>query len=345
MRDRQRRDQPGDRGAAAHRRADRRGGGRRRGGTREGGTTGLGTLAPAERAAALRAFAATVDAHVDELAELEVANSGHPIGNARVGGRPRPRRAAVLLRDPGAVVRQADSGRGRPRRHVQRAARRRRRDHAVELPDDDRVVGLRARAGRRQRGAGEAGGVDAADHDPPRRARARGRAARGPVPGAARQGLGGGGAVRHPPRCAQDRVHRVDRGRQAGDGRRAPRRSSGSPSNSAARAPTSCSTTATSRRPRRPHRTACSTTPARTAARAAASSCSAASTTGSWSCSSRPSRASSSATRRRESTEMGPLVSQAAPGHGGVLRARRRAGRVPRQRARRARASGSRRPC
>ena len=39
-------------------------------------------LAPAERAAALRAFAATVDAHVGELAELEVANSGHPISNA-----------------------------------------------------------------------------------------------------------------------------------------------------------------------------------------------------------------------------------------------------------------------
>ena len=39
-------------------------------------------LAPAERAAALRAFAATVDAHVDELAALEVANSGHPISNA-----------------------------------------------------------------------------------------------------------------------------------------------------------------------------------------------------------------------------------------------------------------------
>jgi betaine-aldehyde dehydrogenase len=38
--------------------------------------------APAERAAALRAFAATVDAHIGELAELEVANSGHPIGNA-----------------------------------------------------------------------------------------------------------------------------------------------------------------------------------------------------------------------------------------------------------------------
>ena len=39
--------------------------------------------APAERAAALRSFAAVVDAHTEELAELEVANSGHPIGNAR----------------------------------------------------------------------------------------------------------------------------------------------------------------------------------------------------------------------------------------------------------------------
>ncbi|MDP7735821.1 aldehyde dehydrogenase family protein [Mycobacterium paragordonae] len=40
-------------------------------------------LAPAERAAGLRAFAAAVDAHLDELAALEVANSGHPIGSAR----------------------------------------------------------------------------------------------------------------------------------------------------------------------------------------------------------------------------------------------------------------------
>ena len=38
--------------------------------------------APAERAAALRSFAAVVDAHVGELAALEVANSGHPIGAA-----------------------------------------------------------------------------------------------------------------------------------------------------------------------------------------------------------------------------------------------------------------------
>ncbi len=40
-------------------------------------------VAPAERAAALRSFAAVVEAHIDELAALEVANSGHPIGAAQ----------------------------------------------------------------------------------------------------------------------------------------------------------------------------------------------------------------------------------------------------------------------
>ena len=38
--------------------------------------------APAERAAALRSFAAVVDAHVAELAALEVANAGHPVSAA-----------------------------------------------------------------------------------------------------------------------------------------------------------------------------------------------------------------------------------------------------------------------
>lgn len=37
---------------------------------------------PSERGAGLRAFAAAVDAHIDELAALEVANSGHPITSA-----------------------------------------------------------------------------------------------------------------------------------------------------------------------------------------------------------------------------------------------------------------------
>jgi acyl-CoA reductase-like NAD-dependent aldehyde dehydrogenase len=39
-------------------------------------------LSPAERAGTLRVFASVVDAHIDELAALEVANSGHPIASA-----------------------------------------------------------------------------------------------------------------------------------------------------------------------------------------------------------------------------------------------------------------------
>src|SRR4029078_12317766 len=40
-------------------------------------------VAPGDRARLLRRFAAVVDAHVDELADLGVRKSGHPIGNAR----------------------------------------------------------------------------------------------------------------------------------------------------------------------------------------------------------------------------------------------------------------------
>ena len=38
---------------------------------------------PADRAAALRLFADAVDADLENLAQLEVRNSGHPIGQAR----------------------------------------------------------------------------------------------------------------------------------------------------------------------------------------------------------------------------------------------------------------------
>ncbi len=82
--DYQRCGQPGHRGTAAHRRADRRGGRRRRGGPRQSSRSGRGRgWRPPNGPPALRAFAAVVDAHVDEFAALEVANSGHPIGNAR----------------------------------------------------------------------------------------------------------------------------------------------------------------------------------------------------------------------------------------------------------------------
>jgi len=44
---------------------------------------GWRAVPPGERAGLLRAFAAVVDAHVEELAALEVSNAGHTIGNAR----------------------------------------------------------------------------------------------------------------------------------------------------------------------------------------------------------------------------------------------------------------------
>ncbi|GIH13660.1 aldehyde dehydrogenase family protein [Rugosimonospora africana] len=40
-------------------------------------------VAPGERAALLRRFASVVDGHVEELAAIEVSNSGHTVGNAR----------------------------------------------------------------------------------------------------------------------------------------------------------------------------------------------------------------------------------------------------------------------
>src|ERR1700691_4636548 len=40
-------------------------------------------VAPGDRARLLRSFAAAVDAHVEELAALEVAGSGHPVGQSR----------------------------------------------------------------------------------------------------------------------------------------------------------------------------------------------------------------------------------------------------------------------
>jgi betaine-aldehyde dehydrogenase len=41
------------------------------------------SVAPGERARLLRSFAAVVDAHIDELAGLEIRNAGHTLGNAR----------------------------------------------------------------------------------------------------------------------------------------------------------------------------------------------------------------------------------------------------------------------
>ena len=48
-----------------------------------GAQTAWAALAPGDRARLLRRFAAAVDAHVEELARLEVREAGHLVGNAR----------------------------------------------------------------------------------------------------------------------------------------------------------------------------------------------------------------------------------------------------------------------
>ena len=87
--------------------------------------------------------------------------------------------------------------------------------------------------------------------DPARRARARGRAPGGRLHRAAGQGVGRGGAVRHPPASARSASPARPQSASASCAA-PPTRSSGSPSSSAARAPTSSSPTPTSRRRRPP---------------------------------------------------------------------------------------------
>ena len=158
-------DQPGDGGGAAHRRAARRARCRRRGRTREGRPEAVGQARPrrtGRRAAGVRRPGGCPRRRTGRAGGGELRARDR---QRRVGGRARPRRAAVLLGQPGTPVRQADSRCRRARRHVQRAARRGRCDRAVELPDDHRVVGFRACARRRQRGARQTRRDHPADHD------------------------------------------------------------------------------------------------------------------------------------------------------------------------------------
>ena len=87
-----------------------------------------------------------------------------------LGGRARPRRAALLLRGARAADRAADPGARRAERHLPRAGRRGRADRAVELPDADPVLGHGAGPGRGEHRGRQAGRDDPADRDPDRRA-------------------------------------------------------------------------------------------------------------------------------------------------------------------------------
>ncbi len=179
------------------------------------------SVAPGDRARLLRRFAEQVDAHIDELAALETAARAiRPAG--RLGSRPGARRPRLLRRGAGTADRQADPRSRRSGRDVQGATRRRRPHRAVELPDADPVLGPRAGPRGRLPRRRQARGDDAADRDADRRAGPGGRAARGRVPGAAGQGQRRRPAAGRSPGRAQDRVHRLHRGRAADHGRLRP---------------------------------------------------------------------------------------------------------------------------
>ena len=139
-------DQPGHRGGRHHRRRSRTS---RRPTPRwpgRGGPSRPGGRSPPPTAGRLlRRFADAVDdaprgARAAGGAQLRAHDRQRPLG-----GRQRPRRADLLQRGARAAVRPADPGGRRRRHHLPRAARRRRRHRAVELPDADRRLGVRAR--------------------------------------------------------------------------------------------------------------------------------------------------------------------------------------------------------
>ena len=102
--------------------------------------------------------------------------------------------------------------------HVRaRAGRRRRRDHAVELPDRDPVVEARARARLRQHRRAEAGGGHAAPRAALRRAARRGGLPDGVVNIVHGYGETAGEALVRHPRRARDHLHRLARDRRRGD--------------------------------------------------------------------------------------------------------------------------------
>ena len=252
----------------------------------------------------------------------------------------------LLRRGARAPARPHDPGRRRRRHDLPRAARRRRPDHALELPAGDRLVEGRAGARGGQHGRPQAGRADPADRARARADRARGGAARGRAQRRRRARVGLRPAAGRAPRRRQDRLHRLDRGRprdrrrrraddQAGDARArrqvGERRSSPTP---------------TSRRRPRPRRARCSATPARTAARAR----------GSWSSAAAMDEFLAALERARaprcvvgdpldERDRDGAADLRRPARDGRLLRPRRRARSRSAARRPTAPASGSRRPC
>ena len=99
-------------------------------------------VAPADRGRLLRRFADAVDAERESWPgwrwSIPAIPSVMPVGRRATSGT-----CSTTIRRPGKAVRPPDPGSGRSRHHVQGAARRRRGDRALELPDADRRLGVR----------------------------------------------------------------------------------------------------------------------------------------------------------------------------------------------------------
>ncbi len=241
------------------RRDDRRGAARERRGRRARGRRGAAGGADVGRAAAEGADGAPAQAGRRDRRERRRADEAG-VPERRQADVDRGGRDAVLRRQPALLRRRGADARGEGRRRVRggvhvhhppRAARHRRRDHAVELPADDGGLEARAGARGRQRPDPEAGRADAADDAPLRRA-----GAGGPAAGCAqrdhRRRRPGRRRARAPPRHrASSRSRATSRPARRSRGT-PPTRSSACTSSSAGRRRWSCSTTPI--RPRSPRR-------------------------------------------------------------------------------------------
>jgi hypothetical protein len=184
--------------------------------------------------------------HNEELAQLEVANSGHTIANARwEAGNVRD----VLAYYSGAPERH--SGRQIPvaggrRPHLLRTVGRRGHHRPVELPHADRRVGSRPGARGGQHRGLKARDADAAHGDAARRTRPRGRLPEGVFQVLPGDGGDRGLPIRHARGRAQGLLHRFERDGPKDHGRLRRTGQARDAWSWAARAPTSSSPTPTS---------------------------------------------------------------------------------------------------
>ena len=145
--------------------------------------------------------------------------TGKAAGRGQDGGPARGRHLRVVRRGGEARLRPDHSADEYRQATLcdQASGRRRRHDHALELPGRPAQPQDRAGAGRRLHGREPAGRSDAADLDPDVRVPGRRRiAARGRQPGD-RPVAADRRRVLRAPGGAQDQLHRLDRGRQGAD--------------------------------------------------------------------------------------------------------------------------------